>query len=451
MNRFPLLGKLLAIGALMAVLLIALAMVRAVITERTSYRHEAQTEVAAAHAGPQTLIGPVLWLPYTETAQRTVNVETDGVSRQRVETFTEEHVLLVYPTTLNVRSQLGPEQRRRGIFPVTVYTSQHHVTGQFTWTEPQPSRPGAQVTVGRPLLLMGVADARGLLGVPRLTLAGTPLTLSRAPARAPLPLAAELPADLDPALRKPGSPLALDLQFDLAGTSRIGWVPLADDTTVTLTSAWPHPSFGGSFLPRTRSVSHEGFEATWRVPALSTQARAQFTARGEHRPAPEQFHVTLADPVDPYRLADRAAKYGLLFIVLTFAAFFVLETVRRWRIHPLQYLMIGAALVLFFLLLLSLGEHLPFAAAYALASAGCIGLLAHYLRHVLSGWRPALGMSALLVALYGVLYGILMSEDNALLMGSLLLFGVLATVMTVTRRVDWYRLGSPAGAGDPST
>ena len=142
MNRFPLLGKLLAIGALMAVLLIALAMVRAVITERTSYRHEAQTEVAAAHAGPQTLVGPVLWIPYTETGQRTVNVETDGVSRQRVETFSEEHALLIYPDTLSVRSQLGPEQRRRGIFPVTVYTSQHHVTGQFTWAEPQPSRPG---------------------------------------------------------------------------------------------------------------------------------------------------------------------------------------------------------------------------------------------------------------------------------------------------------------------
>jgi inner membrane protein len=160
--------------------------------------------------------------------------------------------------------------------------------------------------------------------------------------------------------------------------------------------------------------------------------------------------VSLADPVDPYRLAERAAKYGMLFIVLTFAAFFVLEMVRRWRIHPMQYLMIGAALVLFFLLLLSLAEHLAFGAAYALASGACIGLLAYYLRHVLGGWRAGLVMSSLLVALYGVLYSILLSEDNALLLGSLLLFGVLATMMTVTRRIDWYHV-LPADAAGSAT
>jgi inner membrane protein len=293
---------------------------------------------------------------------------------------------------------------------------------------------------------MGVSDARGLLSAPQLRLAGQPLVVARAPAEAPLPLA----AGIDLALLQPGATLELALDFELAGTGRIGWVPLADDTEVTLVSPWPHPSFGGNFLPRTRRVGADGFEATWRVPALSTQARTQFAARGEERPQPEQFSVSLADPVDPYRLAERAAKYGMLFIVLTFAAFFVLEMVRRWRIHPMQYLMIGAALVLFFLLLLSLAEHLAFGAAYALASGACIGLLAYYLRHVLGGWRAGLVMSSLLVALYGVLYSILLSEDNALLLGSLLLFGVLATMMTVTRRIDWYHV-MPADAAGSAT
>jgi inner membrane protein len=283
---------------------------------------------------------------------------------------------------------------------------------------------------------MGVSDTRGLLGAPQLQLAGQRLAVTRAPAGAPLALAAAL----DPALLRPGAVLALDLQFELAGTGRIGWVPLADDNSVTLVSAWPHPSFGGNFLPRTRSVGDQGFEAHWRVSALSTGAQAQFAATGDAPPAPEQFSVALADPVDVYRLTERAAKYGLLFIVLTFAAFFVLEVVRRWRIHPMQYLMIGAALVLFFLLLLSIAEHLGFATAYAGASVCCIALLTHYLRHVLGGWRPSLAMSGLLVALYGVLYGILMSEDNALLMGSVLLFGVLAVIMTATRRLDWYHV-----------
>jgi len=152
----------------------------------------------------------------------------------------------------------------------------------------------------------------------------------------------------------------------------------------------------------------------------------------------EQFSVALEDPVDVYRLTERATKYAGMFIVLTFAAFFVLEMVKRWRIHPMQYFMIGAALVLFFLLLLSLSEHLNFALAYCIASTCCIALLSHYLRHVLGGWRPGLSMSSLLVALYGVLYGILVSEDNALMMGSLLLFGVLAAIMVATRKIDWY-------------
>lgn len=436
MTRYPLLSKLLIIGLLMLMLSIALALVRDAIVERSAYREAATAEVAAAHTGEQTITGPVIWLPYTETSTRVVNVDGDDGPRSREETVTEERVSIQFPQLLDTRSQLSTEQRLRGMFPVTVYTSQHRSTGRFVWSDIVPRAPGRRITMGRPLLLMGVSDARGLLSAPQLQVAGQPLVVTRAPAGAPLALA----ATLDPALLRPGAVLALDLQFELAGTGRIGWVPLADDNNVTLVSAWPHPSFGGNFLPRTRSVGDQGFEAHWRVSALSTKAQAQFATTGDGRPAPEQLSVALADPVDVYRLSERAAKYGLLFIVLTFAAFFVLEVVRRWRIHPMQYLMIGAALVLFFLLLLSIAEHLGFATAYALASASCIALLTHYLRHVLGGWRPGLSMSGLLVALYGVLYGILMSEDNALLMGSVLLFGVLAVIMTATRRLDWYHV-----------
>ncbi len=445
MNRHPLLSKLLIIGALAAVMALCLTLVRVTVAERTAYRLEATEQVAAAHAGAQTLTGPVIWQPYTETSLRRVKVEGEGAERFREEWVTESRVALLYPQRMHTRSQLATERRQRGIFPVTVYTSQHRSTGRFVWSDPVPRHAGARITPGQPLLLMGASDARGLLSAPRLKLAGQALVMQRAPAEAPLPLAAAL----DAAGLQPGAVLEVELELQLAGTGRIGWVPLADDTEVTLASTWPHPSFGGNFLPRTRRVGADGFEATWHVPALSTQARSQFMARGEARPDPEQFSVALTDPVDPYRLAERAAKYGLLFVGLTFAAFFVLEMVRRWRIHPMQYLMIGAALVLFFLLLLSLAEHLAFGLAYALASGACIGLLAHYLRHVLGGWRPALGMAALLTALYGVLYGILLSEDNALLLGTLLLFGVLAAVMTATRRLDWYHV-MPADTAPPA-
>jgi inner membrane protein len=449
-NKYPLLSKLLLIGFLMALLAIPLALVRDIIAERTATRFDATEEVARAHAGPQTITGPVLWLPYTETFLRTVKV--DGkVGETREELVAEERVSIQFPKTLDTKSQLGTETRMRGIFPVTVYTSQHASTGRFVWSEVLPRNRGGQIALGQPLLLMGVSDARGLLAAPMLRLGGSALPVGQAPGSSPLPLAAQV----DLAQLKPGAVLDFDLTFELDGTGRIGWVPLADENSVTLTSPWPHPSFGGDFLPRTRSISDSGFEATWRVPSLSSQAQAQFAQAGKEDTPMEQFSVGLEDPVDVYRLTERATKYAGMFIVLTFAAFFVLEMVKHWRIHPMQYLMIGAALVLFFLLLLSLSEHLDFAWAYGIASLGCIALLSHYLRHVLGGWRPGLAMSGLLVALYGVLYGILVSEDNALMMGSLLLFGVLTAIMVATRKIDWYNvMGSdpaPVGAGFDDT
>jgi inner membrane protein len=451
-SKYPLLSKTLVIGLLMLLLMIPLMMVLDVVQERASYRNSAAADVARAHAGPQVITGPVLYWPYTETFTRSVPVDSkveSDAGRTRLERVTEKRVHYVFPALMDTRSQLDTETRMRGIFPVTVYTSHHESEGRFILSEPQPKMKDGEITLGKPLLLMGVSDLRGLLGAPQLRLGAESLNMRQAPAGAPLPLAAAI----DAAALKPGNTLPFSLGFDLAGTGRIGWVPLADENSVSLKSAWPHPSFGGHFLPRTRAVSDQGFEASWRVPSLSTQAQQQFVQSGGEANGRDEFSVSLEDPVDVYRLSERATKYGLMFIVLTFSAFFVLEMVKRWRIHPMQYLMIGAALVLFFLLLLSIAEHLPFAAAYAIASFACIGLLSHYLRHVLGGWRPGLGMSAMLVALYGVLYGILVSEDSALMMGSLLLFGVLAAIMVATRKLDWYSVmknDSPGASPPPS-
>lgn len=447
MNKYPLLSKVMVIGLLMLLLSIPLMMVRDVIQERSLNREAATQEVAHAHAGAQTITGPVLYVPYTETFTRTVPVGDAGHTRE--ERVTQAHVVIRFPTVMETRSRLDTETRWRGVFPITVYTSVNQSTGRFVWSDIEPREKNGQIALGQPRLLMGVSDLRGLLNAPQLKVDGRVVAVAPAPAaqRLPLPLA----ASFDAAPLRPGVALSFELQLDLAGTGRIGWVPLADENRVQLQSTWPHPSFGGDFLPRTRTVSAQGFEAAWSVPSMSTQAQQQFVQQqGEQRRAPESFSVSLDDPVDVYRMTERATKYAMMFIVLTFAAFFVLEMVRRWRIHPMQYLMIGAALVLFFLLLLSISEHLDFVWAYLVASVACIGLLAHYLRHVLGGWTPGLLMSGLLVTLYGVLYGILVSEDNALMMGSLLLFGVLAAIMVATRKVDWYSvMGAPAAQQQP--
>jgi len=447
-NKYPLLSKTLIVAFLMLLLSIPLAMVGDVIRERTDNRQQATQEVARAHSGAQTLTGPVLHVPYTETFTRTVIVDVQK-NTQREETIKQSRVATVFPTLMDTRSRLTTETRWRGIFPVTVYTSRHDSTGRFVWSAVTPREKGGQITLGQPWLTLGVSDLRGLLGRPQVTLAGQNLAVAASPAaeQLPLPLAAPVSA----ALLQPGAALDFTLGMDLAGTGRIAFVPLADDNRVTLVSPWPHPSFGGDFLPRQRTVTPEGFEASWSIPSLSTQAQQGFLNSAAERAPQDSFSVSLDNPVDVYRLTERATKYGMMFIVLTFAAFFVLEMVKRWRIHPMQYLMIGAALVLFFLLLLSLSEHLDFRLAYLIGSAACIALLAHYLRHVLGGWRAGLGMGGLLVALYGVLYGILISEDNALMMGSLLLFGVLSAIMVATRKIDWYNvMGSEAAPGAPA-
>ncbi len=441
LNKYPLLSKTLVIGLLMMLLSIPLMMVRDVIHERSQHREIAATEVARAHAGAQTVTGPVLYVPYTETFTRSVPVGDTGLLRE--ERVTQNHVAIRFPVRMDTRARLDTDTRWRGIFPITVYTSTHEITGRFVWSDVQPKEKGGQIALGQARVLLGVGDLRGLLSAPTLKLAGRALAVapSLSTQRLPLPLGAAL----EPSLLRSGEALSFELQLELAGTGRIGWVPLADENSVELQSAWPHPSFVGDFLPRSRSVSAQGFEARWNVTSLSAQAQQQFLQQGDKPPALEGFAVALDNPVDVYRMTERATKYAMMFIVLTFAAFFVLEMVRQWRIHPMQYLMIGAALVLFFLLLLSLSEHIDFAWAYLVASTACIGLLAHYLRHVLGGWRPGLAMSGLLVALYGVLYGILVSEDSALMMGSLLLFGVLSAIMVATRKVDWYSvMGSPS-------
>jgi inner membrane protein len=268
-----------------------------------------------------------------------------------------------------------------------------------------------------------------------------------------------------------GAPLQVDTRLDikLAGTESLALVPLARSNVFKLDSTWPHPRFGGDFLPRQPGVSDKGFTAQWEVSSLASSAQAQFLAgktlpsmetgrsdaRGEGDGATafdtsgiDAVGVALVDPVNVYSQADRASKYGLLFVVLTFVGFFMFELIKQLPIHPVQYGLVGLSLAIFFLLLVSLSEHIPFPWAYLAASAACIGLLGFYLSAVLRSVGRGLGFAAMLAMLYAALYGLLVSEDNALVLGSALLFVILAAIMVITRKVDWYELsrGRPLAA-----
>lgn len=426
--------------ALVVAILIPLQMIRGTIHDRQQHRRDAVAAIAASHAGAQQVAGPVLVVPYEETEQ--VAFE-DAQGQRRTTERKRSGRWTFFPETLALSGRLLPSTRRLGLHEVRVYELQGRLEASFAADIPAPPAEGSR-TIGRPWLAYGIADVRGLAGAPRLQVDGEVLQLEQGLGEAG---GRGVHARLD--TPRAGARLALDtrLDFALGGTESLAIVPLGRTNRVVLDSAWPHPRFDGAFLPRSRRVEADGFHAEWEVTSLATNAQAQMLAAAagdaqDGRAGPhggiEAVGVSLVDPVDAYTQADRASKYGVLFVLLTFGGFFLFETVRRLPIHPIQYLLVGLALAIFFLLLLALSEHIPFGWAYLAASAACIGLLAYYLAHVLRSAVRGLGVAAALALLYAALYGLLVSEDNALVLGAALLFGVLAAAMVATRKVDWY-------------
>ena len=439
--------RFLVVGGLALLLLVPLSMIRGVVHDRERYRAQAVERVSQSMAGPQRLVGPLRVVPWRES-RRVDALGPDGQPQVRTEVV-EGH-LLQAPASLRVDGVLVPDVRRIGLYDVRVFEWKARVEAEFPALD-VPAKHGREY--GQPYLAVGIADVRGLVGTPVLAVDGRVLPLQAgtgALARRMGGLHAPLPAG---AGGLAASRARLDM--NLAGTQSLAIAPVADGNRIALRSPWPHPLFGGRFLPNRRELGDDGFSASWNVSSLASAAQAQLLD-GEGRVggdaaeggAIDTVDVSLVDPVDVYTQADRATKYGILFVLLTFVAFALFELIKRLPIHPLQYLLVGLALAVFFLLLLGLSEHIAFWRAYLASALACIGLQFAYLCGVLRSRLRAAGFASMLTALYGVLYGLLASEDNALLMGSLLLFGILAAIMWVTRRVDWYALGGPeAGAG----
>jgi inner membrane protein len=435
MNRIHLFLKAGAVGLITLLLLIPLAMINGTIAERKSYREQAVQSVAQSFAGPQTLAGPVLVIPY-EDAREVVGKDDKGVDVVTVER--SQHRWIVFPGTLSIDGKLTPDKRTRGLHEVRVYKLDARVVTDFRTALPDDAT--VKRTLGTPYLSLSLADVRGLAGTPVLTVNRRPVKLQQG--------AGEhredggLHAPLTDVALPLGGELALDVTLDLKldGTESLAIVPIGESNRVHLGSTWRHPQFAGSFLPRDRTIGDAGFDARWDISALAAGSQRQYR-QGQALAELETLSLGLVDPVNIYTQADRASKYGILFVALTFVGFFLFELVKRLAIHPIQYALVGLALAIFFLLLLSLSEHIPFLYAYLAASAACIGLLGFYLSAVLRSTARGLGFAGMLTLLYGALYGLLVSEDNALVLGSLLLFAILAVLMGLTRRIDWYALG----------
>ena len=455
MNRIQLFLKAAAVGLLTLLLLIPLGMINGTINERQAYRQQAIASVAASYAGPQTLLAPVVVLPY-RVEVRSVRKDERGAPQEFVEVLDRQWVYFPRDTTLDAK--LVPAKKHRGLHEVRVYELGGRMNGRFSIEVPTAVEDGTILSLGEPFLSLGISDVRGLVGAPQLSLDRRATPLQQGPGRGRG--GNGLHATLAPLQAGEKRDIAFDLRLTLGGTEHFAFVPLADENHVRLQSSWQHPNFDGQYSPRSPSIGATGFDASWDISALASGVQAQYlsgasgdagtsevpeaVAMQEGR-APgtlESLSVTLSEPVNLYSQADRASKYGILFIALTFVGFFMFELIKRLAIHPIQYALVGLALAIFFLLLLSLSEHIPFAWAYVSASTACIGLLGIYLSAVLRSAARAFGFAGMLTLLYGALYGLLVSEDNALVLGSLMLFAILAAIMIVTRRIDWYALSA---------
>lgn len=455
--------KLLLASLIGLALVIPLMLVYALVWDRESQSQTAQGAINAGWGGPQVIAGPVVVVPFRTT--QTQNEEIGG--RTVTRTVEVEKLLYISPVENSVTTSVKPEERRKSIYRSVLFEAQ--VSGEAKFALP-PDLPRFGVTRERLLwdraeLRMGTSDARGLTKGASLTANGQPLAVQ--PGKGPGATSGQgffafLPWNGE-------DNLSVSYSFGLRGSRSLSLVPRGGQTRWDVSSTWPNPSFSGAFLPEKPAISGKGFKASYTIDKLALGEAPVATEEAgppliEGGGAYENLRVStgmseavsgqaravtvgLVEPVNLYSKVDRAVKYGFLFIGFTFLAFLLFDIVGGARVAAAEYLLTGAGLVLFFVLLLAFAEVVGFAAAYLIASAAIIGLLTSYSAAVLGSWRRARFIGALLVGLYALLFVLLNLEAWSLLIGSILLFIALAGVMYATRNVDWGLVGRREVAG----
>jgi len=423
--------RVLLIGFLVLLLQIPILMIEGLIGDRTATRKQAVEDVTGKWGREQSIIGPALVVPFVVRW-----TDEDKSGKKTAHTTVESASFL--PEDLRIDGKLESEVRYRGIFGVPVYRLVLQVQGRFL--RPDFSDWGVSpddILWDRAEMWVRISDARAIQNQAALSWNGGEIPF--APGLGDFGGAgAGIHAVLKGGLTGPG----YDFSFPLTLNGSLGafFAPLGRGTTVTLASNWRSPSFQGNWLPTDRKVHPDGFESRWVISSLGRNYPQRWTSRTNVSDEMEKskFGVSLFTPIDVYRMSERSVKYESLFLLLTFLSLWMFEVLAKRRIHSLQYLLVGAAMCLFYLLLLSVSEHVGFLRAYLLASVAVVGLITAYCAAVLKGVPRAAIVGGIVAALYFYLYILLLNEDYALLIGSIGLFVILAAVMYLTRKTDWY-------------
>jgi inner membrane protein len=443
--------KLFLAGIIGLALIIPLMMVYALVWDRQEQSTTAQNSIAAGWGGPQVIVGPVLVIPYTANSVETV--EQNG--KQSTRTVLVNKELFLSPETNAIQTSLKPDRKKKSIYESVLFVAENSGIARFALPADFARYGIARdaLNLGGAELRFGISDARGLQADSKVTVNGTSLELQ--PGKG---LAASGGSgfftfvDWDAA-----TPLDVTYNYAIRGNKTLTMVPRGGETKWDVKSTWPSPSFAGDFLPTNRTVKPAGFTSSHAVTNLALgQALVLTEDLGRPNPVDSRDYsssvvesavtaggpsqaatIGLVEPVDLYSQVDRSVKYGFLFIGFTFLAFLMFDVIAGAKVAAAEYLLTGAGLVLFFVLLLAFAEVVGFMWAYLIAAGAITGLLTAYSAAVLKSWQRAKFIGGLLVGLYATLYVLLNLEAYSLIIGSLLLFVALAVVMWATRAIDW--------------
>jgi inner membrane protein len=443
--------KLFSIGFLILILLIPSAWISELINERQLRADEVIDEVSGKWSGNQTICGPMLVIPYTKQ-----EVIDKGKDQKEIREFTEKAFFL--PEQLDITGKVNPQILHRGIFDAVVYESELNVNSVFSKPDFKSLAIASEAVLWKDAyFVFGITDLRGISDNPAFTsgdqaMATEPSNDIGVTVRQSMRDAAGESYQATPSVgtassngivSKAGWENAtnftgnIKMKLKLKGSQRLDFVPAGKTTTVKIESEWNNPSFVGEFLPASREVTEKGFSATWKVLHFNRPLPQQWTQSRQELSGAD-FGIKLLIPVDQYQKSIRTAKYGALIILLTFMALFLVEITQKIRIHPFQYILIGAALTIYYTLLLSFSEQIGYNAAYILSSIVTVALITFYSRTFFTQPRLSALVCVLLIVFYSFIYVIILQQDFSLLLGSIGLFIIVATLMYFSRNVKWY-------------
>jgi inner membrane protein len=439
--------KLIVVCGLAILMTIPAFLVSGLVDERTQRAADVVREVSGHVGGQQTFLGPTLAIPYTIPPHTGYEVAKRGT-------------YLVFPARASAMVKTTTEERRRSLFKVPVFQADLQLDGAFDLTGVPAAAPaGAELDWSQAELVVGVSDAHGALGDATMTMKGKTVTLipaaivqdisiaggEKSPVRLTL-----FAADAQE-LAKPNGQFNVTSSLRFSGAQRIALLAYGKTTQVTMQGDWRSPGFDGGFLPVTRSISRNGFAAEWSVPFIARGVRAEGAGEAVSGLEATALAVSFIEVADPYQSVSRSLKYVLLFLGLVFVSYFVFEVTSERRVHPAQYILVGVAQIIFYLLLLSLAERIGFDFGFLIAGTATVGLLSANVGWVFSSRPQALRAFAVFSLLYSLIYLLLRLEDNALLVGAIASFLAVAAVMYFTRGIDWYSsLSKAAASGHPT-